>query len=88
MCCKSKEKKEKKKAESSAAIEAYDEILDDLLPPCTKCKKLQATVDSLQEQLQDCKDAIEAKKVEIAHLSMMSEQQGNDQAAPSEFVLL
>ena len=34
---KSKEKKEKRKADSSAANEAYKEILD-LLPQCTKCK--------------------------------------------------
>ena len=35
---KSKEKKEKRKADSSAANEAYKEILEDLLPQRTKCK--------------------------------------------------
>ena len=58
---KSNTKKAKKAAENSTVVEAYQEMLQGALLPCTKCAKLQASVTSLEEELQDARHAIEAK---------------------------
>ena len=77
---KSNTKKAKKAAENSTVVEAYQEMLQGALPPCTKCAKLQASVTSLEEELQDARHAIEAKKAQIANLQSCA----SPQEKPSE----